>query len=185
MKKGSLEMTISDMIRRLDAVRAADKDSVDSPASPGEPLQDIEAFMPVDPVLAALHKEYLDANACHKKLLRENGLNDPMAEVAADMLDSARSALQTRLIELQESRELEVQEALVRRLRARRAEQEAAQVRARIEKREKDKDNDTLFWFSVLCWLMDRTLTATRKTLSAANDFAIVSTIQRQSTASG
>ncbi|MCB9990587.1 MAG: hypothetical protein H6867_04295 [Rhodospirillales bacterium] len=180
MKKGSLEKTISDMVRRLEAARASDTNGDSMSASPAGsdcPLKDIEAFMPVDPVLASLHKEYLEANANHKKLARQNGFNDPMTEIAADMLDSARSAMQTRLIELQESRELEVQEALVRRLRARKAEQEASQVRARIAKRAKDKENDTLFWFSVLCWLMDRTLIATQKTLSAANDFALVAVV--------
>ncbi len=172
MSNGSLEKIISDMVRRLDSVRADDKAA---PEQSSDPLQEIEAFMPVDPVLASLHKEYLDANARHKKLARENGLGDPMTDVANDMLDSARSALQTRLIELQESREQEVNDALASSLRKRRAEQEVQQARASIEKRRQERDSDVFFWFAVMYWIMGQTFKATGKRLSAANDFALVS----------
>lgn len=173
MSKGSLEKIISDMVRRLDSVRAEDGTA---PEHSSDPLQEMEAFMPVDPVLASLHKEYLDANARHKKLAHENGLDDPMTDVASDMLDSARSALQTRLIELQESREQEVSDALASSLRRRRAEREVQQARADIEKRRKEeRDSDVFFWFAVMYWIMGQTFKATTKRLSAANDFALVS----------
>lgn len=172
MSSGSLEQIIGDMVRRLDAVGAQ---GGGTPSLPGDPLDQIEALMPVDPVLAALHKEYLDANARHKKLARESGVGDPMTEVAADMLDSARSALQTRLIELQECRERETGQALARSLRRRGAEQEVLQARAAMEKRKREKDSDVFFWFAVMYWIIGQTFSATKKRLSVANDFALVS----------
>lgn len=168
MKKGSIETIIGEMIRGLDCIGPDDEQASGL-------YGEIDAFMPVDPVLARLHKEYLEANAQHKRLLRERGARDPMAEVAADMLDSARSAVQTRLIELQELREEETREALERSLRARRAGQEAAYARALIEKRNRDKSGDLFFWMVMLYWVMNGTMAATRKKLSAANDFALVS----------
>lgn len=177
MKHGELELVIKEIIRRLDGLHT----DPDSGRAAGDPLQQLEAFMPVDPVLARLHKEYLDANRHHKTLAEKHGLADPMTEVAADMLDSARSALQTRLIELQEMREAEVEEAIIRRLRARRAEDEAALARAAMEKRAKDRDGDGAFWFMLLYyWLMRQTFVATGKRLSAANDFALANTRERR-----
>lgn len=177
MDNGSLESVIADIIRRLDGVHAGQGDH----AGHADPLRQLEAFMPVDPVLARLHKDYLDANRNHKKLAETHGMNDPMTEIAADLLDSARSALQTRLIELQESRAREVNEALGRRLRSRRAEQEAAQARAAIARREQDRESDGFFWFVVMYyWLMQQTFITTRKRLSAANDFALATVQERR-----
>lgn len=167
MKKGSVETVIDEIIQRLEET---------GPNGEAGCLSgDIDAFMPVDPVLARLHKEYLEANMRHKQLLRERGKHDPMTEIAADMLDSARSAVQTRLIELQDIREEETREALARSLRARRAEQEALLARQLIAQRSRDKSSDLFFFMVMLYWLMNCTMMAARRKLSAANDFAAVS----------
>ncbi len=173
MKPDSLESIISDMVRRLDVVRPEDQGK-------GDPLSEVEAFTSADPILAALHKQYLEANVQHKKLIRENGLDDPMAEIAADMLDSARSAVQTRLLELQDTRTEEVRETLQRKLLARQARKEVSKSRELIKKRRADYDSDLFFWIMVFYWLMTRTIFATRKRLSAANDFALVSSFREQ-----
>lgn len=170
MKQCSLEAIISDMIRRLDTIRP---DGQDTPSA-DDPLREIAALAATDPVLAALHKEYLEANSRHKKLVRENGADDAMAEVAADMLASARSAVQTRLIELQDVRESEGRAVLERRMLAKKAEQEAARSILNAEKRKNAQGADLFFWLVMFYWFMNRTIIATRRTLSAANDFAIV-----------
>jgi hypothetical protein len=70
-------------------------------ATPDEALgHDILSLAADDPILASLIKQYLNASRQHKGLLKSNGSQDAMVEVAADMVDSAWCALQTRLLEL-------------------------------------------------------------------------------------
>lgn len=70
-------------------------------ATPDEALSnDILAMAAEDPVLASLIKQYLNASRQHKALMKRYGYHDPMADVAADMVDSAWCAIQTRIIEL-------------------------------------------------------------------------------------
>jgi len=70
------------------------------PHLPQEPLTEIDAFMAQDTLLAHLHKEFLNAQSEHAQLLKANGADDAMTDVAADMMDSAWCAMQTRLMEL-------------------------------------------------------------------------------------
>lgn len=169
MKHGSLERIVADMARQAKA--AGIDEGPDSFA---------------DPVLTALHRQYLDALAFHKKLVEENGVRDPMTEVAADMLDSARSAVQTRLIELLALREEETQEDADRRQRARHAEEEAALARAKADRRRRDGAGDLIFWYALFYWFLGSTVFAARQTLSAANDFSRVCSVDgRRRTACG
>lgn len=171
MKKGSLDKIMHDMIKRLAVASSDDQQQISS-----DILDDIGAFAAADPVLASLHKEYLEELAQYKKLVRENGFGDPMAEVAADMLASARSAVQTRLIELQNARQEETREALKRRLRAKRAAEELSFTRLLLKKkREKQQADDLFLWFVMLQWFIDVMFSSARHRLSAANDFALVS----------
>ncbi len=62
----------------------------------------INIYISVDSVLASLYKEYCAAKENLGKLLIENGSEDPMTEIAWDMHDSLRSAIETRLLELKE-----------------------------------------------------------------------------------
>lgn len=64
------------------------------------PMSELEAFIQMDPLLADLHKEFQDVRRNHRDLLFKNGCDDPMAQMAADMEDSAWCAMQTRLLEL-------------------------------------------------------------------------------------
>lgn len=76
-------------------------------ASPetAQPLrEEIDVFAQYDPLLADLQKQYLDARAVRKRQLESFGAEDPMAEIAADMEDSAWCAMQTRYIELRDER---------------------------------------------------------------------------------
>lgn len=62
----------------------------------------IESYISIDPILGALYKEYCAAKENLGKLLITNGAQDPMTEIAWDMHDSLRSAIETRLLELKE-----------------------------------------------------------------------------------
>ncbi len=92
--------------RLIDDVRAAPSICEDEflgaiVATPDEALgHDILSMASDDPILASLIKQYLNASRQHKGLLRSHGTQDAMVEVAADMVDSAWCALQTRLLEL-------------------------------------------------------------------------------------
>jgi hypothetical protein len=91
------------------------------------PAAEADAFIALDPLLAGLHKQMLNAQAQLKKLKKSNGKKDAMTAVAADMLDSARSAFETRLIELRRDH-FKIRAA--RRL-LRKADEKAAQEQAK------------------------------------------------------
>lgn len=62
----------------------------------------ISLYISVDPVLASLYKQYCEAKENLGKLLVGKGADDPMTEIAWDMHDSLRSAIETRLLELKD-----------------------------------------------------------------------------------
>lgn len=63
-------------------------------------MDDMSAFLLIDPVFAGLNKHYLDAKAIRRQSEKEYGAGDVMTSIAADMEDSAWCALQTRYMEL-------------------------------------------------------------------------------------
>lgn len=63
----------------------------------------ISLYIQVDPVLAQLYKQYCDARDNLGQLLSSADPNSPMAEIAWDMHDSLRSAIDTRLLELKDN----------------------------------------------------------------------------------
>ena len=65
-----------------------------------KPLSEMDALVSQDDLLAHLHKEFLNAKGSFDRLMRENGADDAMTEVAADMMDSAWCAMQTRMMEV-------------------------------------------------------------------------------------
>jgi hypothetical protein len=95
---------MNDMAQRLDMLNEQHAD-----IGGAEPLSELEAFAQLDPTLAGLNKEYLEAKDYRQELVRLNGADDPMAEVAADMEDSNWCAMQTRYLELRERREMMAQ----------------------------------------------------------------------------
>jgi hypothetical protein len=95
-------------------------------------LDEMRLWVAVDPLLAELHKQYLDVKAQRVRLTDKHGDSDPICDVAADMEDSARCAVETRLIELRKSEEGKAAlQALIRKAHAR---QEAELVVAEREK---------------------------------------------------
>jgi hypothetical protein len=68
------------------------------------PRNEESAFRALDPTLAQLHKDLIREQALYEQTMREYGAEDPMLDVIADQLDSARSAYETRLLELKSER---------------------------------------------------------------------------------
>ena len=60
----------------------------------------IGLYIQVDSTLAALYKEYCEAKQMLGNMMIKGKSDDPMTEIIWDMHDSARAAVETRLIEL-------------------------------------------------------------------------------------
>jgi len=71
-------------------------------ASPPKILNEIEGFSCFDSLLKTLSKQYEDARGQRKALIKSNGLEDAMTQMAIDNEDSYWCAMQTRYLELRE-----------------------------------------------------------------------------------
>lgn len=99
----------------------------------------IQIYIAVDPLLASLYKQYCDTKDNLGRLVISHGSEDPMTEIAWDMHDSARSAVETRLNELKADKEV-----TDRAVRLNQARQAPAMIR---EKKSTDAFNDMMtFW---------------------------------------
>lgn len=96
----SLSSLLNSMVARLEYTRPEEFDSV--PEESHWAL--ISLYMKIDPVLASLYKQYCEAKENIGKLLAKRDAHAPMAEIAWDMHDSLRSAVETRLIELKDDK---------------------------------------------------------------------------------
>lgn len=98
MKQGqSLQQIMNQMVSRLEQI-VPDDVYADRAHDFEWPM--IQVYIRIDPLLADLFKQYQDARTQYKKIERERGENDPLADVTRDMADSARAAVTTRYIEL-------------------------------------------------------------------------------------
>jgi hypothetical protein len=138
-KEKPLHQIMNDIAGRLDAICPAHEMASSSPLSPTkkkkraplEPLGEMEAFMQLDPLLADLQRQYIDAKLQRQELCKAHGDKDPMSEIAMDMEDSAWCAAQTRYIELRQIRDMM---AKVQRLMHERDEEIALEKRKEQEK---------------------------------------------------
>ncbi len=95
---------------------------------------EMAAFMQVDPVLASLNKQYLDAKSIRRQSEKEYGANDGMTMIAADMEDSAWCAMQTRYMELRGDK------AMMKAAKEKMAEEAEREERAKnLEKEEEQR----------------------------------------------
>lgn len=139
MKEQSLHQIMNKMVARLDTLQIDDAQK----QSTAKKLSELEAFMQMDSLLASLNKEYLEAKAQRKNLCQLNGKGDAMAEVAMDMEDSAWCAMQTRYIELRQSREkMERAQHLMR--ESEKGEAEAVEKQAKADKEK--EFNNYIYW---------------------------------------
>lgn len=99
MAKPSLTSLMNDMIDRIDEIHPVKSALV----AEERYWQMITLYIRIDPVLAQLYKQYCDAKNHLGQLLAGPNPNDAMAEIAWDMHDSLRGAIETRLIELREN----------------------------------------------------------------------------------
>lgn len=107
-------------------------------------VTELQAFLIVDPLLAALHKEYLDAKETRCKSEKDFGKHDPMTDMALLVEDSAWCAMQTRYMEVRTDRVLMAQALAL-------MEEERTNAR---RKREKEKAEDALRFYNTMEMLM-------------------------------
>lgn len=107
-------------------------------------LSELDAFIQIDPLLAALNKDYRQSKAERQDIVQMFGNDDPMAEVAHDKEDSAWCAMQTRYLELRgDSEKMREAQGLMR------AQNEQAIEEALVEKKhEKDQLAQQLFYYN-------------------------------------
>lgn len=160
--------------------------------APGSLFTERDAFIAVDPLLASLHKQHLEARARYGHLLAVNGKNDPMAEVAAIMADSAESAFLTRLIEVRRTGDTHA--AALRLLReVGEREQKREQMKMREDRRRMEEFHDGLrneqkarrearhsYDLALfLWWMLHHALESANRKLSLARSFSLASCLER------
>jgi len=158
------------------------------------PASEEMAYVALDPVYADLHKQYRDAKARHRKLIQIYKSQDPLLEVAADMLESLESACETRLIELR--RDLIMRAAVRRLLREQqlRIEEEnhahSTLYRMRmiafhnenylsIKKRTKQEQQDSINFFMLCHVMLNNALLRAQNAFSLAQDFSMATTARK------
>ncbi len=125
----------------------------DIPASLDRVSQEMALFMSIDPLLASLHKEYLDACGILDSLAEKgDSAYDAMAAVASDRVQSAHSAFSARLIELRHDEKISamiqmkrhrlvLEEMEERRLRRRMLEEKAFMYQKDTQEKQKQEHN--------------------------------------------
>ncbi|MGN7502998.1 MAG: hypothetical protein ACTHPO_08485 [Alphaproteobacteria bacterium] len=170
----------------------------DIPASLDRVSQEMTLFMSVDPVLASLHKEYLDACAILDDLA-EKGDNAyaAMAAVASDRVQSAHSAFSARLIELRNDEKISamiqmkrhrllLEEMEERRLRRRMLEEKAFMYQKDTQEKQKQEHNrrrtfamDLFIAYMMMSW---STYNQNKKELKYAFEDAFIGNRRTQKT---
>lgn len=184
MKNRDLQAIIRDMAARLDSCR-----SDDAGPRPGL-LNEVEAYMAVDPALARLHKEFMDSRRTRIRALEQQGEGSAMADIARDLEESAQSAMETRMIELRAD---EIKRAMVERMMIHAHMQEmddyrqesrtrsmryAAEWQAEqkqdqmIAARRQHEGEDSFFMLMMMWWMMRQMVWRTNKKLSLASSFS-------------
>lgn len=143
---------------RLDHMSASPRRPVHSRAA----LDELQTFMLLDPLLADLNKEYLDARGSRLQAEKDYGRGDGMADLAAILEDSAWCALQTRYMELRGDRRMMVQvrqmmdearceeEKEARKEKEREALQLYEQMRMFAYMREKNQSSSASWWLLLM-----------------------------------
>lgn len=103
MGSQGLHNIMNDVASMLDGmVMSAPKSA---PSALREPMSEMDAFIEMDPLLAQLHKDFIDARQMRTQAQKEYGADDAMTEMAAYSEDSAWCAMQTRYMELRADRD--------------------------------------------------------------------------------
>ncbi|MFN3828218.1 MAG: hypothetical protein ACK4NR_11415 [Micavibrio sp.] len=184
MKNRDLQSIIEDMALRLDSIRPDDDGFAMGM------LNEVEAYMAVDSTLASLHKEFIDSRRNRLRALEQQGEGSAMADIARDMEDSAKSAMETRILELRQDNmkrmmvermmaqshleEMEEQRQASSKLYARRmAEYHVEERRDKMVQARRIKESEDSFLMMLLMWWMMRHIVwRTQAKLSLASSFS-------------
>jgi len=107
----SINKLMKDMLSSADFAEELSVDQVIDNSIEGSedeiyrPMTEIEAFCQIDSLCAELYKRLEEAKDQLEKIIKEHGEHSPMAEIAREMLDSAETSLEVRLIELRDDEE--------------------------------------------------------------------------------
>jgi hypothetical protein len=163
------------------------------PAREIHPVAEAEALMTLDPILAGLHKEKLNAQTHYHILKKKNGARDPMTRVAADMVDSLGSAFETRLIELRQDRVIMI--SMRRVLRAAAAVTEAKRQRTiaqyhmrlyqfyedmRKKKKVRREQEEHMKWMILMMWILQTAAENVHRSLSLGRHFTSASLMEER-----
>lgn len=100
LKTISLDDALSSILEEFDADTLSSLQ--EAKHAPEDELDEVSLYCHIDPVLSDLYKHYRTAKSEHGQISAEKGKSDPMAEVAGDRVDSAWSAVVTRILELRD-----------------------------------------------------------------------------------
>lgn len=104
------EMSLKDALAAvntaLDARQNHNKPLKTQKKSKSAKLDELSAFRCLDPLLDALHCDFMTAKGASAQAVKEFGADSPMAEIACEAEDSAWCAMQTRLLEVRGDRAL-------------------------------------------------------------------------------
>lgn len=179
-KKRMTDISLQNLIQEM-----AGGAHMDRTADAFTPVDAWESLLARDLLLAMLQKDQKEARARYEQLLRAHGPHDPMTVVARDVMDSAQSAFDTRLIEVRQDQKIDrtaQQDAVMTRLdaarneisRRRRTEQQAFRQKKDTEDKARKAAREaaetfllTVFFF----YMLQRMLTASRRRLALAAAF--------------
>lgn len=134
-KASSLQDIMNEMAGRMDTLldqRDRNAATPDIKVRQSSMLDEAQMWLSVDPLLASLHKQLCDAEEHLTALKRQRGPRDPMTEIASDMADSAKCAVDTRILELREDDEAKARmQAVIRSHHANRERALAAEEHAK------------------------------------------------------
>lgn len=105
-RRVSLQDTMNQMARRMDELLVDDQNHNHNPFCAGKDVsEELRFWLAIDPILSELHKHLANARSNKANIEARHGTDDPITDVACDMVDSAQSSLDTRLIELRRDEE--------------------------------------------------------------------------------
>lgn len=103
LKTTSLDQALASILEDFDADMLSSLQEANH--APENELDEVALYCHVDPILSDLYKHYRTAKTDHNQVKSSSGRVEPMVEVAADRVDSAWSAVVTRILELREDTE--------------------------------------------------------------------------------
>jgi len=141
-----MALSLQDIMNNVSS--AIERGAVPMPRAQGA-MSELQAFMELDPLLASLHKQYVDARAVRLMAVKDFGAGDAMTEIALLAEDSAWCAMQTRYMELRADR------MMMRDAQAMMRESEAEEILARAAEEDR-KALEKFYWMNAMARAQER-----------------------------